>query len=448
MIDILQKMNGILWKSFLMYALLGIGILYTVYLGFPQITKIGLCFKYAFGDIFKKKKPDEKGEVNSFKALATAIAAQVGTGNIGGVATAVMAGGPGAIFWMWISGILGMSTIFAEAVLAQIYREKKKDIIVGGPAYYISKGLKSRPLAIFFAVAIILALGIVGNMVQSNSIALAMSTAFNVNEILVGVSLAIVVAFVIVGGVKRITSVAELVVPIMALVYIIGSIVILVKFGSKLPDVLKHIFTQAFSLQAVAGGAAGSVMKEAIKNGVARGLFSNEAGMGSTPHAHAIADVKDPSIQGFVAMAGVIVDTLVICSVTALIVLVSGAHGHGLDSVAVTQKAFELAFGEIGVKFLAVSLLFFAFTTIVGWYMFGEMNIIYLFGQRAVKYYRIVVLLAVVTGSYFGSDLVWELADFFNGVMVIPNMIALLFLAPKVKKTYDNFKIRRKNKEL
>lgn len=446
---IVKAINSVLWSKFLMYALLALGIFYTIYLGFPQITKLGLAFKYAFGGLFKKKdkkekKDDGEVEVNSFQALATAIAAQVGTGNIGGVATAVAAGGPGAIFWMWVSGILGMSTIFAEAVLAQLYKEERDGEPVGGPSYYISKGLNSKVLAAIFSVTIILALGFVGNMVQSNSIALAMSNALNVNALYIGIALAVLVGFVIMGGLKRITTMAELVVPFMALIYIVGSAAILYIYRNHLGLVISGVFREAFSTEAVIGGMAGTVMKEAIKNGVARGLFSNEAGMGSTPHAHATAKVKDPCIQGFVAMAGVVVDTLVICSITALIVLATDAHMSGAKSVAITQYAFTSAFGKAGTIFLAISLMFFAFTTIVGWYMFGEMNIRYLFkGKGAINVYRVLVLICIVVGSVFGSA-IWDLADTFNGFMVIPNLIALFLLAPQVKKAYKNY-LRRKD---
>ena len=350
---------------------------------------------------------------------------------------------------MWVSGILGMSTIFAEAVLAQLYREERDGQPVGGPSYYISKGLKSKPLAIIFSITIILALGFVGNMVQSNSIALAMSNALNVNALYIGIALAVLVGFVVMGGLKRITTMAELVVPFMALIYIIGAAIILYIYREHLHIVFRAVFTEAFSTQAVVGGMAGTVMKEAIKNGVARGLFSNEAGMGSTPHAHATANVKDPCMQGFVAMAGVVVDTIVICSITALIVLATDAHVSGHSSVAITQFAFETAFGKAGAIFLAVSLMFFAFTTIVGWYMFGEMNIRYLFkGKTAINVYRVLVLICIVVGSVFGASIIWDLADTFNGFMVIPNLIALFLLAPQVKKAYKSYLAKKNAGEL
>ena len=445
-LDIVKAFNELLWNHFLMYALLGVGIFYTVYLGFPQIRHLNLAFKYAFGPVFKKKNPGEN-KVSSFQALATAVAAQVGTGNIGGVATAIATGGMGAIFWMWLSALLGMSTIFSEAVLAQKYKKEYHGETVGGSAYYLYYGLGSKWLAVFFSIAIVFALGCVGNMVQANSISIALTNAFHISPYIVGFVLAAVVAVVIIGGQRRIISLAELLVPFMAVVYIIGSLVIIFMFADPLPYVFRTIFHDAFSMEAAGGGAAGTVMKYAIRYGVARGLFSNEAGMGSTPHAHALADVKDPSEQGFVAMAGVFVDTVLICSSTAFVIMLTGSFENtSLKSVAITQAGFETAFGESGIIFLAVSLLFFAFTTIIGWYMFAEMNIKFMFGKKGVKPFRGVVVGCIFVGCLFAADIVWELADTFNGLMVIPNLVGIVLLAPQVKKIYRNFLARRKAK--
>lgn len=445
-LDTVKAFNELLWNHFLMYALLGVGIFYTVYLGFPQIRHLNLAFKYAFGPVFKKKKPGEN-KVSSFQALATAVAAQVGTGNIGGVATAIATGGMGAIFWMWLSALLGMSTIFSEAVLAQKYKKEYHGETVGGSAYYLYYGLGSKWLAVFFSIAIVFALGSVGNMVQANSISIALTNAFHISPYIVGFVLAAVVAVVIIGGQRRITSLAELLVPFMAVVYIIGSLVIVFMFADHLPYVFRTIFHDAFSMEAAGGGAAGTVMKYAIRYGVARGLFSNEAGMGSTPHAHALADVKDPSEQGFVAMAGVFVDTVLICSSTAFVIMLTGSFENtSLKSVAITQAGFETAFGESGIIFLAVSLLFFAFTTIIGWYMFAEMNIKFMFGKKGVKPFRGVVVGCIFVGCLFAADIVWELADTFNGLMVIPNLVGIVLLAPQVKEIYRNFLARRKAK--
>lgn len=447
MLEIIKTVSSFIWNNILVWILLFTGFYFTVRLGFPQILKLGEAMKEAFGGIFKKKTPDQEGEVSSFGALATAVAAQVGTGNVAGVATAIMTGGPGAVFWMWVSGILGMSTIFAEAVLAQVYREEKNGEIYGGPSYYMSKGLKNKTfgkvLAALFSIFIILALPLAGNMVQSNSIATSLKAAFNIPPIAVGVVLGILVLAIVAGGIQRISKFAEMVVPVMALVFIIAGIVIMVKFRTNIIPTIKLIVNSAFGVKAVAGGIAGATMKEAMRLGLARGLFSNEAGMGSTPHAHAVADVSHPTKQGLVAMAGVVVDTLIICTMTALVILLPGADvvsaELGLEGAAVTQKGFELAFGHAGTIFLAVSLLFFAFTTIIGWYYFGEANIVYLVGKKALTPFRILVALAVVAGTTLSVPVVWELSDFFNALMVLPNIIGLLILSNVVvnkKKEY------------
>ena len=444
-----KEFNGILWNSFLMYALLGVGIFYTIYLGFPQIRHFNLAMKYAFGPAFQRKKDgEEKSKVNSFQALATAVAAQVGTGNVAGVATAISMGGVGSVFWMWVSAILGMGTIFSEAVLAQKYREVRPGGAIGGPAFYIREGLGLKWLALFFSIAFITYVGFTGSMVQANSISIGLTNAFGMKGWVSGILIAVLVAVVIVGGQKRVTTIAELVVPFMALAYIVGAIIILFMYSDQIQHVFLSIFEDAFSTEAAAGGAAGTVMKYAIRYGISRGLFSNEAGMGSTPHAHALANVKDPSIQGFVAMSGVFVD-LLICTATALIILLTGAYAEpGLISVQITQRAFEETFGQAGVVFLAISLLIFAFTTIIGWYVFGEMNIRYLFKSKAVYGFRVIVIACVFSATIFHADLIWELADTFNGLMVIPNVIAILILAPQVKKLYKRFLARRKTENI
>lgn len=439
--------NGFLWNNFLIYALLGTGIYYTIRLGIPQISKVGPGFKQVFGGIFKRDEKADADGMTSFQALATAVAAQVGTGNLAGVATAIAAGGPGAVFWMWISAIFGMATNFGEAVLAQKYADRVGDEVTGGPAYYISKGVRSKFLAGFFAVTIILALGFVGNMVQSNSISTAMNTAFGINKLIGGIITAILVGLILIGGMKRIASFTELVVPFMAVLYIIGSIIILIRNGANIIPAFKSIFVGAFTTQAAVGGALGVTVKEAVRFGIARGLFSNEAGMGSTPHAHAVAKVAHPTLQGMAAMVGVIVDTLVICTATALVNLVTGANLTGLTGIEMTQEAFRLGLGEIGLGFIAVSLFFFAFTTIIGWYFFGEANIKFLFGIKAVPIYRWIVLGFIVLGSFLKVDLVWDLADMFNGLMVIPNLIGLLILAPQAAEMLRDYDMNYLGKE-
>lgn len=427
--------NGILWDYVLIFGLVGIGIYFSVRLGFPQVTRFGKAAKKVFGGVFKREKSKE-GSMSSFQALATSIAAQIGTGNVAGVATAITLGGPGAIFWMWVSAFLGMSTIFVEATLAQKYRETDTDgQLVGGPAYYIKNGLGSKGLASFFAVALIIALGFIGNMVQSNSIADAVSRAFNIPQIAVGFGIAILAGLIFIGGMKRIASFAELVVPLMAAIYILGAIIVMVLYGSNIIPVLKSIIVGAFNPSAILGGAAGVAIKHAVRFGIARGLFSNEAGMGSTPNSHAVADVMHPAEQGLSAMIAVFIDTILVCTATAIVILATGADKAGLEGAAVTQEAFNIAFGPIGQKFLAVCLTFFAFTTVIGWYYFGENNVRFLFkNKNALKVYKVVVLLFIVLGSYQKVSFVWNLADMFNGIMVIPNLIGIFLLYREAKE--------------
>lgn len=439
---IVSKVNGILWDYILVFGLVGIGLYFSVRLGFPQVKRFGTAAKRVFGGVFKKEKSKE-GSMSSFQALATSIAAQIGTGNVAGVATAISLGGPGAVFWMWVSAFFGMSTIFVEATLAQKYRETDKDgQLVGGPAYYIKNGLGSKGLAVFFAVALIIALGFIGNMVQSNSIADAVSRAFNVPQIAVGICIAIIAGLIFVGGMKRIASFAEMVVPVMAAVYILGSIVVIILFRENIIPVFKNIFIAAFNPGSVAGGAAGIGVQQAVRYGIARGLFSNEAGMGSTPNSHAVADVSHPAEQGLSAMIAVFIDTILVCTATAIVILATGANDLDVVGVGVTQEAFNIAFGPIGQKFLAVCLTFFAFTTVVGWYYFGENNIRFLFkGKNAIRIYQLIVLMFIVLGSYQKVDFVWSLADMFNGIMVIPNLIAIFVLFKESKsmlKDYDD----------
>lgn len=376
--------------------------------------------------------------MSSFQALTTAIAAQVGTGNITGCATALASGGPGAIFWMWVSAFFGMSTIYGEAVLAQKYKTVGEDgHVTGGPIYYIKarfQGAFGKFLAGFFSLAIIFALGFAGNMVQSNSIGDSFHNAFGVNSLYVGVVVAIVAAFIFLGGVKRIASVTEKIVPVMALFYIVGCVIILCINHATLLSAIQSIFIGAFQPQALAGGIAGVTVKEAMRFGVARGLFSNEAGMGSTPHAHALAKVDKPQDQGVIAMVGVFIDTFIILTLTALVILSSGALSTGQTGSTLAQTAFNAAFGSFGGVFIAICMLFFAFSTIIGWYFFGEVNVKALFGKGATKIYAAIVVVFVVLGSSLKVDLVWNLSDLFNGLMVFPNLVALIALSGVVAK--------------
>ena len=441
--DLVLKVNDVLTGSVLIIALVGIGLLFTFKLGFIQIRGFKDGWNRTFGGLFSKKGDAGKDGMSSFQALATAIAAQVGTGNIAGAATAIAVGGPGAIFWMWISAFLGMSTIFAEAVMAQKFKQVSDDgTVTGGPVYYIRgafKGTFGKVLAAIFAVLIIFALGFMGNAVQSNSIAASWNTAFGIPKIAMGIFVAVVSLFVFTGGMKRIAKVTELIVPIMAAFYIVGSLIVIFANVTAIPAAFHDIIIGAFKPAAVAGGAMGATLKLAVQKGVARGLFSNEAGMGSTPHAHAVAKVNHPVEQGFVAMIGVFIDTFVILNLTALVIITTGSRTSGFTGAELSQYAFSTLYGKFGEIFIAICMLFFAFSTIIGWYFFGEANIRYLFGAKAVKIYSIIVCICVVLGSLQEVELVWNMADCFNSLMVIPNAIALIALSGLVKKTHDDY---------
>ena len=441
--DLVLKVNDVLTGSVLIIALVGIGLLFTFKLGFIQIRGFKDGWNRTFGGLFSKKGDAGKDGMSSFQALATAIAAQVGTGNIAGAATAIAVGGPGAIFWMWISAFLGMSTIFAEAVMAQKFKQVSDDgTVTGGPVYYIRgafKGTFGKVLAAIFAVLIIFALGFMGNAVQSNSIAASWNTAFGIPKIAMGIFVAVVSLFVFTGGMKRIAKVTELIVPIMAAFYIVGSLIVIFANVTAIPAAFHDIIVGAFKPAAVAGGAMGATLKLAVQKGVARGLFSNEAGMGSTPHAHAVAKVKHPVEQGFVAMIGVFIDTFVILNLTALVIITTGSRTTGLTGAQLSQYAFSTLYGKFGEIFIAICMLFFAFSTIIGWYFFGEANIRYLFGAKAVKIFSIIVCICVALGSLQEVELVWNMADCFNSMMVIPNAIALVALSGLVKKTHDDY---------
>lgn len=440
---IVSEINGFLWGMYCLIPLLcGVGIYFTLKLDFIQIRRFGLAVKSTFGGLTLHGERAGKQGMSSFQSLATAIAAQVGTGNLAGAATAIAMGGPGAIFWMWIAAFFGMATIFAEAVLAQTYKTTDdQGHVTGGPAYYISKGLGSKKLAAFFSISIIIALGFIGNMVQSNSIADAFQTAFSLPPLLIGVIISALAAFVFFGGMGRIAAFTEKVVPIMAALYLLGGLIVLLANASHIIPALKMVFVGAFDPAAATGGIIGAGVKEAMRYGVARGLFSNEAGMGSTPHAHAVAKVKYPAQQGFVAIMGVFVDTFVVLNMTAFVIFVTGAIDGSTTGIALTQKAFETGLGSTGYGFgfVAVCLFFFAFSTIIGWYFFAEQNIKYLFGVGAVPVFRVLVMAFLVLGSFLQVNLVWELADMFNGLMALPNLVALIGLAKLVSRALDDY---------
>jgi len=469
---VVVNINTYLSNYILIILLVGVGLFFTIRTKFVQVRCFGEGMKNVFGNIKLRGGKQEKG-MSSFQALATAVAAQVGTGNIVGACGAILVGGPGAIFWMWIIAFLGMATIYAEAVLAQKTRVTNPDgTVEGGPVYYIKtafKGKFGKFLAGFFSVAAIIALGFVGAMVQSNSIASNFANVFtslgvdasftlaglelNWVMIIVGVVVATFAGFVLLGGIKRLASVTEKIVPIMALLYIVGGLFVLALNIKSVPAAFGMIFKYAFAPQALIGGAFGAAISKAITQGAKRGLFSNEAGMGSTPHAHALADVKKPHDQGTAAMIGVFIDTFVVLTMTALVVISTlycngtitpdtyALGNAGISNATMAQSAFGFTFAKlfgaevgaiVGNIFVAVCLLFFAFSTILSWNYFGKVNFTNLFGKKSVVVYSIIAVVFVFLGSVFQNDLVWEMTDMFNNLMVLPNAIALFALGGMV----------------
>lgn len=450
-LNVVQKINFYLSDYVLIVLLIGVGLFFSIKTRFVQVRCFGEGMRSAFGN-FTLHGGKQEGGLSSFQALATAIAAQVGTGNIVGACGAILIGGPGAIFWMWIIAFFGMATIYAEAVLAQETRNVDADGKVhGGPVYYIMRAFPNgfgKFLAGFFAIATILALGFMGSMVQSNSIGETCATAFGIPAWTVGIAVTAIAALIFLGGIQRIASVTEKLVPIMAVLYILGGLVIIVMRIKYVPEAIGMIFKYAFVPNAIIGGSIGYAIKTAISQGVKRGLFSNEAGMGSTPHAHAMANVKKPHDQGVVAMVGLFIDTFVVLTMTALVVISTLYAGDGIlaagaaDGVSksnMAQLAFGLCFGDKpGAIFVAVCLLFFAFSTILGWNFFGKVNVEYLFGKKAVPVYSVIALIFIFMGSCLSNDLVWELSDMFNQLMVIPNAFALLSLSALVVAAVRN----------
>ncbi len=441
MTDIINLMNSLLWGSILVYLLVGVGIYFTFRLGFIQFRH----FTHMFKVLKNSRKADNSG-ISSFQALCTSLAARVGTGNMAGVAVALTAGGPGAIFWMWMIAMLGMSTSFAESTLAQLYKTKDDDgNYRGGPAYYIEKGLGMRWMGVLFSVLLIIAFGLVFNAVQANSIANAMHNAFGWEQNYVGFSVMLLSAVVIFGGIKRIAKTAELIVPIMALAYLVLALVILFANIEKLPAVLTLIFKSAFGFQEAAAGGLGYAIAQAMINGVKRGLFSNEAGMGSAPNAAASATPypPHPASQGYVQMLGVFMDTIVICSSTVAIILMSGEYvPHGeVTGIELTQAALNSQVGDWGGIFVAVAIFFFAFTSIIANYSYAETNLVFLEHNHkaGIKVFRLVFLGMVMFGAVASLPVVWSLADVSMGLMAIVNLVAILLLSGIVIKLAKDY---------
>ncbi|MDG0996777.1 MAG: sodium:alanine symporter family protein [Gammaproteobacteria bacterium] len=443
-IALLNTLSSFIWGPFTLVLLLGVGTYLSLGLKLIPWRKI----PYAFRQLLSGRKASGDGEISPFNALMTAMSATVGTGNIAGVATAIFIGGPGAIFWMWITALVGMATKYSEALLAVKYRETNANgQYVGGPMYYIKNGLGAGWgwLAFLFALFGTIAAFGIGNMVQSNSVAAAMYTNFQVSHHLTGAVIAILAALVILGGIKRLGIVAGKLVPLMALIYIIGSLLIIISNFSAVPAALMMIVDSAFNGSAAAGGFAGAAVMMGIQMGVARGIFSNEAGLGSAPIAHAAAQTNSPVRQGLIAMLGTFIDTLVICTMTALVIIISGVWTSGETGASLSSLAYGslLPFGEYIITF---GLVIFAFTTILGWSYYGERCASYLFGERIILPYRIAWIFAIFIGAFLKVNLIWILADVMNGFMALPNLIALALLSPVIfAVTKDYLAANRKN---
>lgn len=439
--DILSQISSYVWGIPLLILLVGTGIYLTFLLRGIQFTKLLHSLWLAL--IKRKDDGDNPGDISHFQALMTALSATVGTGNIAGVATAIAVGGPGALFWMWITGLFGMATKYAEAVLAVKYREQDENgNMSGGPMYYISKGLKLKWLGVTFAIfASIAAFGI-GNMVQSNSVADAVLHSFNIPVYVTGIILSVATALVILGGIKSIGNVTQVLVPIMIVFYMLAAMVVVVLHFELIPHVFKLVLTQAFSQTAAEGGFAGSVVMLTIRMGVARGVFSNESGLGSAPIAAAAAQTKHPVTQALVSMTQTFIDTIVVCSFTGFAILVSNVLPSGETGVPLTSMAFETALpGQWGGIVVSVGIILFAYSTILGWSYYGEKSLEFLLGSRSIMPYRILFVIAVFLGTIAKLDVVWTFADIMNGLMAFPNLIGLLGLSGIVlAETKDYFK--------
>ncbi|MGX7204441.1 alanine/glycine:cation symporter family protein [Enterococcus pingfangensis] len=438
--EIINALRDFLWDYIIIALLCFAGVFFSIQTRFVQFRKLKESFKLTFGNItLRGNKAGDEG-MTSFQSLMTSIAAQIGTGNLAGVATAMVMGGPGAVFWMWLSALMGMAIIYAEATLSQIYRTRKGNEIVGGPVYYIKTafdGVVGKYVAAIFSVLLILALGFMGNMVQANSVGQAMEAAFNIPPLVTGVVLGLASLYVFIGGTERVAAVTEKIVPLMAVFFALVSIIVVIINFAMIPEAIREIFVGAFKPEGVMGGILGVGVKESIRFGIARGLFTHEAGMGSTPHAHALARVSHPAKQGLVAMMGVFIDTIILLPMTVFVILTSGSlgttkNGVFLDGIELTQHAYSQTLGSFGYPFIAICVTLFAYATLIGWYFFGEANVKYLFGKKAVPIYAVLVAIFIAIGSGLKVELVWSMADLFNGLMIIPNIAAMFALYKKI----------------
>lgn len=452
MIELLKTFDKFLWGLPLIVGILGTGIYISIKTGGIQFRKLSFALRHTLGNIFEKDHDSKSGDISPFQALATALAGTVGTGNIVGVSLAILLGGPGAIFWMWLAAIFGMATKFAEVSLAVLYREKKGKGFVGGPMYYIKNGMGNEKLAKAFAIFSGLAVFGIGNSTQSNAIAGVLKENLNINPLITGIILSIIAAIVIVGGINSISKVTEKLVPLMSILYIGGCISVLVVNYSNILPAFKEIFLGAFSPKSLGGGFAGISIKSVVSAGIARGVFTNEAGLGSSPIAHASAKTDHPIRQGLWGIAEVFVDTIIICTMTALVILTTGANTRAnVDASALVSKAFASG-SSFGPMIVTIGLSLFALSTILGWAYYGEVSIGFLFGEKAFIPYRIVYVIFVFLGANMDLGLAWTIANILNGLMALPNLIALIALSPVlVKLSKDFFKdperIRKSSEE-
>ena len=428
---LLNTVSGIVWGPITLSLLLGAGIYLTFGLKAFPITNVA----YGFKSLFKKDGKQDDGDISSAQSLMTALSATVGTGNIAGVATAIFLGGPGAIFWMWITALFGMATKYCEAFLAIYFRERNsKNNIVGGPMYYIKNGLdkKYHFLAYLFAAFGMVAAFGIGNGVQVNSVSQVINIEFGVSQSIIGFIIAVLVAFVILGGIKSIGNVASKLVPIMSLLYVLGGLIIIIDNYSLIPKIFFLIINSAFTETAATGGFAGASISMAVRFGVSRGVFSNEAGLGSSPIAHAAAQTNNPAKQGSISMLEPLIDTLIVCSITAFVVLISGEWLSGINGAALTMSAFNQGLPIFGKYIVVFGLILFAFSTIIGWSYYGEKCAEFIFGEKVIPIYRLLWIIIIPFGAIIKLNLVWLIADIMNGLMAIPNLIALILLSPLV----------------
>jgi alanine or glycine:cation symporter, AGCS family len=436
--SLINTLSGWVWGPVTIVLLVGSGVFITLLLGLVQVRRFGYAWKLISG---KFDNPDDQGEITHFQALSAALSATIGTGNIAGVGTAVALGGPGAVFWMWMTAVFGMALKYAECLLSLHFRTIHEDgSVSAGPMYYLEKGLGQKWLGMLFAFFAMIASFGIGNMAQANSVAEPLRSYFGVPKVVTGLVIAVLVFAVIVGGIKRIGRVASKLVPCMAIFYVLGALLVIGRHYTLLPDAFALIFHSAFNGSAATGGFAGAAVAQSIRFGVARGVFSNEAGLGSAPIAHGAAQTEEPVREGLVAMLGPFIDTITICTMTALVIILTGAYQSGLSGAELTARAFNLGMPGQGGYIVAIGIAFFAFSTAISWSYYGDRSVEYLFGPKLIMPYRVLFCLLLPVGAAIELELVWTISDIFNALMAWPNLVGLLFLSPLVwRKTREYF---------